>query len=128
MATLLISRGANVNARDAPGYTPLTLAVQSSNGLEVAKALLAGGADPEARGESWARTPLHWAAFKGNIWAAELLLVAGADVNEKDAHHYTPLHIASELGQLEMAKFLLQHGADVNASDTHGKTPLSIFS
>src|SRR6266851_8618446 len=44
-------------------------------------------------------TPLHHAAFGGNVNVVELLLRMGADVNATSAHGSTPLHMAVENAQ-----------------------------
>jgi len=80
MVALLIQRGADVNARDLIGNPPLVEAVLSSNGVEVAKMLLAAGADPYAQ-EKTCGTALHLAAQQGNVAMAELLLAVGMDIN-----------------------------------------------
>ena len=63
VATLLIDRGSDVEARDRDGLTPLHVAAANDN-PEVARLLLERGADLEARdGEGW--TPLDRAEAMG---------------------------------------------------------------
>jgi len=88
----LIERGADVEAKDNNGNTPLHLAVWS-NHIETAKLLIERGADLEAKNK-YGQTPLDWASYKDNIELAKLLLDAGADVEAKDVEGRTPLHWA----------------------------------
>jgi hypothetical protein len=69
-------------------------------------------------------TPLHLAAYNGNIGAVELLLGAGADVASiKHPLAMTPLHAAAAAGHGEVCARLLEAGAAVDARDGRGRTP-----
>lgn len=71
-------------------------------------------------------TPLHLAAFFGQLELANALLDAGADVNARssNAMKNTPLHAAAAGGQLSLVERLLKRGADPNASQEGGWTAL----
>ncbi|NIN67511.1 MAG: ankyrin repeat domain-containing protein, partial [Anaerolineae bacterium] len=56
-------------------------------------------------------TPLHKAAFGGNVELARLLLERGADVAAMTDDGRTPLDIAIERGHAELADVLRRHGA-----------------
>jgi ankyrin repeat protein len=74
-----------------PGWsstTPLYLAALN-NCTEVAKFLLAEGADVNAKSEQGA-TALHIAAQKGNFEMVKLLLAYHADINAVDSKNRTP--------------------------------------
>lgn len=82
-AKSLIEKGANVNAMDKDGYTPLHLA--SINGhTEVVKYLFENGANVNAKNSN-GNTPLHYASMNGYKEVVELLLKNGAtktDLND----------------------------------------------
>lgn len=91
VATLLIERGAPVDARNRDAVTPLHQAVRARN-LAVVEVLLDHGADPNAA-DKRGSTPLHRASSStgaggtGGIDPApfvELLLARGADPKQKD--------------------------------------------
>ena len=114
-----LAAGAEVNAKDEDGYTPL-YAVAGGGHKEIAVLLIANGADVNAKNK-YGETPLHCAATKG---IAELLIAKGADVNAKDEVESTPLHTAALNGHKEVAELLITKGAEVNAKYEDGGTPL----
>ena len=120
---LFLTRGVDMNAKDAFGRTPLSWA--AVNGQEdVGKLLLEYGAEIDAKG-IYGQTPLSWAAENGHQDVVKLLLDHGADINAKDTSGRTPLSWAAEEGQQDVVRLLLDHGAGINAKDTSGRTPLS---
>lgn len=120
---LLISAGADVNAADDSGYTPLFVAVvRSDHATAFAQTLLAEHADPN-RADAGGRTPLHFAVMEHEEDAEllKLLVRAGANVNAADAQGATPLHVAVHG---DAVRVLLSAGANPNARDKRGRTPL----
>jgi ankyrin repeat protein len=70
-------------------------------------------------------TPLHFAARRGHVDVAELLLAYGADVKDPDGESkLTPLHWAVLHEHPKMVALLLDHQADRNAKSWDGRTPL----
>lgn len=98
MVSLLLAKGAQVNAREpAGGKTPLIWAAQMGadrTGGDIAKLLLAAGASVNARDRD-GRTALHFACERGDMRLVKTLLAAGADVNAADREGATPLILAS---------------------------------
>ncbi len=121
-AELLITRGANVNAKQKNGAAPLHFAA-GNNAHEVAELLIARGADLNAKNND-GETPLHSAAFQNAREAVELLITRGADVNAKDNNGKTSLHYAAFQNAREACGILIARGANVNAKDNGGGTPL----
>ncbi|XP_054832395.1 ankyrin repeat and SOCS box protein 8-like [Eublepharis macularius] len=75
------------------------------------------------RKDYYGKTPLYWAAYKGQRRSVELLLEHGANVNTCCKHGGTPLHAAIGLFP-DCTLLLIQHGADVNLQDNWGVTPM----
>jgi ankyrin repeat protein len=121
-ARLLIEQGADVNATDEYGRTPLHGAARNENGFEIAKFLIEKGADVNTN-DKWGSTPLHLAATnKSGLEIARLLIENGADLNAKDEYYgYTPLHYACENSNgLNTVILLIEKGAKIDAVDEYG--------
>ena len=122
-AELLIHAGANVNARNDYGATPLWLACRNGNAVMVEK-LLSAGANPNAAlplGE----TPLMAAADTGSVKAVKSLLANGADPNAAENQGgQTALMWALARKHPDVARPLIEHGADVHARSKGGFSPL----
>ncbi len=100
--------GADVNVRDAKGFTPLHFAVLRGQLLVVAR-LIDAGADVNARTRDNI-TPLVFAAAGGHFPIVQLLIDAGADVNAETILG-TPLDGAERNKHRDVADLLRKHGA-----------------
>ena len=119
----LLAGGANVDARDDDGTTPLHLAATSGDAAAI-RALLTGGANVNARDKD-GFTSLHGVAVWGDSAAAvRALLAGGANVNARSKDGFTPLHGVAVLGDVAAIRTLLTGGANVNAHSKDGFTPL----
>lgn len=119
----LIGAGADVNARDGKGMTPLMLASR----VEYVEALIAAGADVNAR-DNEGGTALMAAVGEGSWTFIEVLIGAGADVNAKTQQHGFTALMCAALSSQESGEYcvkkLIAAGADVNAMDNEGWTAL----
>ena len=94
------------------------------------RALLEAGEDVNQKMASRGRaSPLHMAAFAGQVAAAQFLLEHGANVSSEDATGATPLHLASAKGSsIDMVRILLERGASIDVEDVRGRWPPLIAS
>ena len=105
--------------------------------------MIAQGLDRDARDkDGW--TPLHTAAFWGQVQVVQVLLEAGDSVDlaalggkvlvwcdlsvprweQWEATGARPLHLAAVEGRLDVVRCLLDRGAHVDALDANKRTPL----
>jgi len=129
---LVVNNPNHVNARGGYYLTPLVAALAGGH-FQTAKFLHDNGADPNVISRD-KRTPLHSAAFCGDLKMVQMLLKYKADVNLQGTDGMTALHLVSRgtymaspnhgLSLSNIARLLLEHGADVNARDNDRFTPL----
>jgi uncharacterized protein len=122
-AIAAIRAGADVNAQQPDGTTPLLLAVYCVDHETVAE-LLARGAKPDVRNTLGA-TALSEAVNLADEKLVSLLLKAKADPNLGTEEGQTPLMLAARTGSLPIVTQLVNAGAKVNAREkTRDQTPL----
>lgn len=105
----LIDNGANVNARDVFGRTPLHLAVSHPRVIAL---LLEAGANVDAR-DSLSNTPLHRAV--PSIESVDALIRAGADVRAENTSGNSPLDIAMRYGNSRRSVAIVQRLVEAGA-------------
>jgi ankyrin repeat protein len=138
MVSLLLSHGAQADARDSMGRAPLHFAAQTENAAILAT-LIAAGAAVDTRDRSGSAA-IHYAAQTGNVQILTDLIAAGAEVDARKlpetrsggpafaytdpSDRETPLHMAVTQGKVDAAVCLLDHRADINARTALGITPV----
>ncbi|MBS0198780.1 MAG: ankyrin repeat domain-containing protein [Planctomycetes bacterium] len=137
VAVTLLKGGASANATcclrhfdETLGWhfvaTPLHVAAQYAD-AETVQALVDHGGHVAKTDGITGRTPLHYAAARGNLSTTTRLLQLGADPNamaEIAAYtsvlRMTPLHYAAREGHLGVVQVLLKAGADASKSGGTG--------
>lgn len=115
-----------VNKYSNDGFTPLSLAAFFDQ-TEIAKLLLANGADPNMHATNPSKVnALHSAVAKENYELCKLFLAHDADVNAVQMQNVTPLHAASHRGNLNLVKLLVENGAKIDFKMDNGDTALTI--
>ena len=125
VAKTLIMAGADCNATDDMGETPLFTAIREGS-VRCAQLLIRSGANLNVACED-GTTPLHLAVKKDCVEIVQELLRAGAVASPPPLWDGTmPLHIAALNGNKKMTKALINSGADPDVADAVGTTPLYI--
>ncbi|KAL9113110.1 MAG: hypothetical protein Q9227_002722 [Pyrenula ochraceoflavens] len=127
LTSILLDKGANIEATEPEGCTPLHMAVRVYP-VAVVELLLDRGANIEAR-NAFGCTPLHEAVWKSAVAAVELLLDRGADLEAEDDCGMTPLlihctFVGRKRWKEEITNLLLAKGANIEARNVDGCTPL----
>jgi len=150
---ILLQHGANINATDKSGVTPLHYAIRRGQ-TEVVKFLIDHGADVNIE-DKWGSTPLfssnsvkitkllldsgrvniehiskngfpilQSAISNKELTKIRLIIQHGANINAQDKWGFTPLHHAIRSEQPKVIKLLIDHGVNINTKDQWGFTPL----
>lgn len=122
-AKLLIEHGADPQARDRDGYTPLHWGALA--GYSEVVCLVAARAEVNVQSKAGI-TALLQAAAAGHLAVARVLLEAGANPNIASAEGWTPMHKSVANKHAEVVRLLLASGASVSARHINGATPLSL--
>lgn len=133
IVTACLENGADVQGRAVNGDTILHLAAEHAEDPAIVEALIAAGADLEARDEAREEgevttTPLHRAAYSNeNPDVTAALLAAGADVGSRadtEEHDFTALHQTAGNKNPAVIDVLVAGGIDVDTQTESGITPL----
>lgn len=113
---------AELNVKKPSFRLSLVEAVKENHIITV-KALLAAGADVNARDE-FGETLLHVAAVRGYEEMSSMLIAEGARVDARDERGLTPMHAAAWGGHKAVLALFINRDADINVESAGGMTPL----
>ena len=128
----LLNNGADINAKNHSGETPLHMAVKTGS-MERIDFLLDNGADIRAK-DNRKNTPLHHLMNSDNedkLWILDLFIQYKADLNAVNSDLETPLHIVAKKGTTNLASMLLIRGAYPdwgNPGEPNSLSPIDIAS
>ena len=105
--TALLDAGADMSLTTVDGTTPL---------------MAAAGLGPS----TYTPTEPRGLRSQGGEEAVQVLLAAGADINQVNEADFTALHGAAFRGLNEIVELLVEHGADIDARDFRGRTPFRL--
>jgi ankyrin repeat protein len=126
VAEILLKHGANVDIRGLRERTPLHEAIAN---VGMVQSLLDKGADVNCWQDDL-RTPLHLAAYHGELKVARVLVEHKADVDSQDNEGKTPMYLLledslrDEVAILDFARLLFEHLTDINIRTTNEWTLL----
>lgn len=117
----LVKKGAEIDTRTNQGHT----AMFYSNSPDLSKFLLDLNADVNSKSIE-GRTPLHKAAFLGEITLVRFMLAKGADSEVSDIRFGTPAHVALRYKHIDVARALIAAGNSINIKNIKEETPLHL--
>jgi len=118
----LLKAGADPNSRNGLEFTPLYIAAASWQ-PDICKILLDSGAQVNVN--TTYGNELTFAAFTGDLPAAQMLLAKGSNPDLPRTDGMTPLMMAANAGAAPFVAELLKHKVDVNAKAECGTTALT---
>jgi hypothetical protein len=110
---LIAKHPQHVNAIGGRYSTPAVAALAGRH-FQVAHVLHFNGSSVEPR-DQYHNTPLHFAAYLGDLEMVQVLLEFGVDVNPKNTYGWTPLVYALDgdhHNDARVARLLIEHGAE----------------
>ena len=135
----LVQAGADPNLLD-PDIHPILLSTLIGSAVsairpgeiapgqaEVARILVAHGANPNGRSRHNGTSVLTAAVAKGPIDLVQMLIRKGASVNTPGAYEQTALMFAAERGSLAITKLLLDNQANVNTVQRSVKSRTALY-
>ncbi|MDR2419627.1 MAG: ankyrin repeat domain-containing protein [Treponema sp.] len=117
----IVERGADVEAANATGETPIFAAVKADSPATITT-LISVGARIDAR-DKMGNSALHAAVRYNKKSSAISLIDAGININAHALNGKTPLHDAVRLGVSDVETVLTSRRADLEVRDTEGNTP-----
>jgi hypothetical protein len=115
----LLQQGADIEARDAAGDSPLVGAAWGGRDDVLHELLERGASLAKSGGEALSR-----AANSGNASIVQLLAGRGVPIDVRDGNGWTPLMSAAWQGHTATVAYLLELGADRHLADDTGKRAL----
>ena len=122
---VLVQAGAELSVADADGDTCLIVASRAGYTETVRYLVGLGQVDVnQVGGTEYNVTALHEAVTLNHADVVQVLIDAGANIDNKDSFGYTPLLLACMRGFHDTVMMLVQAGAELSVADTDGDTCL----
>jgi ankyrin repeat protein len=106
MTLHLLAVGADTRVTGRYGWSAMHWAAAETDSVDVARLLLAAGAEADGRDRLSSRTPLMLAADRNHPRMLQLLLAHGADLNMPDKYGKTAQYLASSRGHSTCSSLL----------------------
>lgn len=128
LLNFLLEKGANANAVDSDGNTPLhwaSIKGAEGDGASILKILIAKTLENVDALNNYHVSPIMFAAMQGELKIVNILLEYGPNLETVDLYYgKSCLHWAALKGHVLIVKALIAKNAKVNSLDKHDQTPL----
>ena len=111
LVKIMIKAGADVNAQDKIGTSPLMFAASAPGAVETVKVLLEAKAEINMVDSNEHFSALMWAAAEGQAESVKFLLSKGADLTLQDIDGDTAESFAAKAGHTAVAQILKEAAA-----------------
>jgi len=111
-----LAAGADINAKDKYGFTPLALAIKNQNSKLIYKFLEIEGIDINTK-TNRGFTPLMIAAWKGDAGCASKLITMGCDLKATDTGGRNAWGVAHDWHKEEMLELFKRNGLQHKEGD-----------
>lgn len=123
----LLENGAELEAQDYHGYTPLSYALAECSDFCAATMILEHNPPANINAANFSgNTALHEAARDNDLSRLEFCLKFGASIEQQTEMGETALALATKEGNIEICKRLLFAGASISARDSNGQNCLCL--
>ena len=122
-----ISQGNDPSAFDAHKFNPITWAILEEASMDIIFLLLDQDGNSVNLKAHDGRSPIFWAAYKGNVELMSELIKRGARLDLIDDHGVSVVNFAASTGQtkIELFELCANNGIQLNKEETSdGATPL----
>lgn len=123
-AEVLLSAGAEVDAKDTQGFTPIQIAIFQHQ-LPMLKLLLDHKSDIQQK-DKQGNSLLHRAVDANAFAEAKYLIEKGLDVDIKNSFDTTPIQSAIQQSNSDLVKLLLENKADIQQVNKYGNSLLHL--
>ena len=125
---LMLAYGADPNSSSVTKKSPFAICIFGGASPEMVQMMLDYGADLNLPPDQYYMLPLIAAMYgrKEDDAVIDLLIQAGADINQTDSDGFTPLMSAAINKRSQTIIHLIELGADINAKDQYNRTALEI--
>ena len=122
IVNMLISKGADIEAEDRGGWTPLMIAaVKRQHSL--VELLISSGASLDKKNRK-GHTAFHYACKNASTDIVNMLISKGANIEEEDHDGLTPLMWAAMTGYYSVVEVLISSHTSLNKKNKEGCTAL----
>ena len=124
----LLDCGADSSLQNEMGRTPLICAITWRSDREYEDIVAALTDDKSINLSDEKSPPLYWSASLNCANCTRLLILSGADLDQKNIYHKTALHASVIRKNWEIAAMLVRAGADCDVPDSEGRAPFDYAS